>query len=68
MFNPLAGNRALKQPTSKLRSDLHDAIKSYQDLAKNTDSAGDKAYYQGIVSAYKKVLYYYLGDEYNETA
>ena len=61
--NPLKANRAEKRPTRELRDDLIEAVKQYEQLASETEYAPDEYYYLGIVSAYKKVLRYYLGEE-----
>ena len=62
--NPLKANRAEKRPTRELRDDLIEAIEQYEQLsAAKTEYYEDDHYYQGIITAYKKVLRYYLGEE-----
>lgn len=62
--NPLKADYAERRPTMELRDDLLEAIEQYEQLAAaKTEYYQDEHYYQGIISAYKKVLRYYLGQE-----
>ena len=61
--NPLKANRVERRPTRELRDDLIEAVKQHEQLASEAEYAPDECYYLGIISAYKKVLRYYLGEE-----
>ena len=61
--NALKPNRVEKRPTKELRDDLIEAVKQYEQLASETEYTPDNCYYLGIISAYKKVLRYYLGED-----
>ena len=61
--NPLKANRVEKRPTKELRDDLLEAVEQYEQLARETERYSDGSYYRGIITAYKKVLRYYLGEE-----
>jgi len=61
--NPLKADRAQKRPTRELRDGLLEAVEQYEQLVRETERDSDAFYYQGIITAYKKVLRYYLGEE-----